>query len=251
MKDSQPSHGHPRESDNTFPTTRWSLISQIRGGNESQRAAALESLCEAYWFPIYAVVRGRGFSSHDAEDFTQELFRSFLKSGSFASADRSHGRLRAYLMTSLRNLLAAGWRAKKAIKRGGQVELVSMDIGWAEDRIRHEPQAIDSLCPEKQFDRRWLLVILGRVEAVLAAEYERADKSLVFATLSNFLSMDSSKGSYAGAAGKLGIQESYVKVLVHRLRARFRSLLREEISHTVQSPEEVEAELRHLREAFQ
>lgn len=246
------SNREPREkSRQSFPETRWTLISQVRGIDDSLRAAALEALCGAYWYPIYAVVRDRGYPPHDAEDFTQKLFERFLRSDAFAAANRHRGKLRTYLLTSLQRLMAEDWRKRKAEKRGGGAEIVSLDVEWAENRFRSEPAAKDDLSPEKLFDRRWLLLLMARVEKTLSAEYCGPEKTAIFKILSPFLVGESSPGSYASAAESLGIQESYVKVLVHRLRSRFRSLLRGEIAQTVRTPEEVEVELRHLRQAFQ
>src|SRR5687767_7866470 len=152
MNDNDLNRVEPAARQQMFPTTRWTLISQIRGGDEALRASALATLCGAYWYPIYAVVRARGYPPHDAEDFTQELFERFLRQESFAAADRHRGRLRAYLLTSLQRLLAEDWRKSKTAKRGGNTEIVALDIEWAENRFRSEPEAKDSLSPEKQFD---------------------------------------------------------------------------------------------------
>jgi RNA polymerase sigma factor (sigma-70 family) len=251
MDDQKLSRAAPTKSRQIFPETRWTLISQIRGVDESLRTAALEALCGAYWYPIYAVVRDRGYPPHDAEDFTQELFERFLRRDSFAAAKRDRGRLRTYLLTSLQHLLAEDWRKRKTARRGGNAEIVSLDVEWAENRFRSEPAAKDVLTPEKQFDRRWLLLLIARVEKSLSEAYRRRNNAIIFETLSPFLVGEPSPGSYAKVAATLGMQESNVKVLVHRLRSRFRDLLRKEIAQTVRTPQEVDAELRHLREAFE
>jgi RNA polymerase sigma factor (sigma-70 family) len=250
MSDAQTSRMTAGKSGERFPETRWTLISQVRGVDDALRASALEALCGAYWYPIYAVVRDRGYPPHDAEDFTQNLFERFLSRDSFAAADRKRGRLRTYLLTSLQHLLTEDWRKRKTARRGGSAEIVSLDVEWAENRFRSEPAAKDALSPEKQFDRRWLLLLMARVEKTLTEEYCRRDKRIVFETLSPYLLGEPSQGSYAKAAEQLGLEASNVKVLVHRLRDRFRSLLREEVAKTVRTPEEVETELRHLREVF-
>ena len=209
-----------------------------------QSAEALERLCRTYWFPLYAYVRRRGYDAEEAKDLTQEFFLRLLQKHYLAHADRSKGRFRSFLLTALNHFLANDWRRAQAAKRGGGQPLISLDDPAAETRYALEP--LSDLTPEKIYERRWALTLLDRALGRLAAEYEAAGRSPQFERLRGFLATESGETRYAAVAAELGMTADAVGVAVHRLRYRYRELVREEIAHTVASPAEVEDEIRWL-----
>ena len=206
--------------------------------------AALEKLCRAYWYPLYAYVRRRGYSPDDAQDLTQEFFARLLKGNWLERADRQRGKFRSFLLASINHFLADEWDKARAQKRGGGVPAVPLQLDAAETRYGHEPA--DTSTPEQNFERRWALALLEEVLRQLAAEYEREGRKELFAELNPCLVGERAAQPYAEIAARLGVSENTVKSTVHRLRQRYRQLLREEIAHTVFGPAEVEEELRHL-----
>ena len=215
------------------------------GGNETTHARnALEQLCRAYWFPIYAFVRRQGHNPHDAQDLTQEFFARLLEKKSLAGADPSKGRFRSFLLASLKHFLANEWDKAKAQKRGGGQVMIPIDIKSAENSGGFEPA--DNLTAEKIFERRWALTLLEQVLRRLRAEYVRDDREKLFEQLKPTLTEVSRSVRYTEIAARLGTSEGAVKVAVHRLRQRYRELLRAEIADTVASPGEVEDEIRNL-----
>ena len=206
---------------------------------------ALATLCETYWYPLYAFLRGRGYSAENAQDLTQAFFARLLEKGTIRHADPARGRFRSFLLTSLRNFAANEHDREIAHKRGGGAVMLSLDLETAEGRFQMEPVSDET--PERVFDRLWALTLLGRVMSRLQAETSaRGDKASLFERLRPYLTGDEPQLSYAQTASDLGMTEAAVKVAVHRLRKRFRDLVRDEIAHTVSSPAEVEMELRHL-----
>jgi RNA polymerase sigma-70 factor (ECF subfamily) len=217
-------------------------------GSSPQAGRALEELCRAYWYPLYAYVRRRGHSPHEAEDLTQEFFARLLAKNYLAAVDREKGKFRSFLLASLKHFLANEWDRARAAKRGGGQPHLSLDIQTAETRYRSEPA--DDLTAEKLLDRQWALALLDQVLSRLQAEFVADGKKKQFDELKVWLTEGKGATSYAEAAAKLGTTEGAVKVAVHRLRRRYRELLREEISHTVATPAEIEEEIRHLFAAF-
>ena len=233
-------HGH-------FSTTRWSLV--IAAGADKASPVvreALATLCETYWYPLYAFLRGRGYSAEDAQDLTQAFFARLLEKEAIRQADPARGRFRSFLLASLRNFAANEYHRDSALKRGGEVAVLSLDIETAEGRFQHEPATHET--PERVFDRLWASALLGRVLSRLQAEttVARDGRTAVFERLKPYLTGDEPQLSYAETASDLGMSVTAVKVAVHRLRKRFRELVRDEIAHTVSSADEVELELRHL-----
>lgn len=227
-----------------FATTRWSLV-RLAARNDTTRAQrALSSLCEAYWYPLYAYVRRQGHSPHDAQDLTQEFFARLLESNSLAKLDRERGRFRAWLLASLKHFLANEWDRARAAKRGGGLHLVSLDEATAEERYKLEPA--DELSADRIFERRWAMMLLDTVLGALEREYAAGGKSALFDKLKPCLAGSRESQPYAELARELGMSEGAVKVAVHRFRQRYRELLRVEIAHTVSSPEEVDEEIRYL-----
>ena len=232
----------------SFKTTCWSVV--LSAGHDPADVArqALELLCRAYWFPLYAYVRRHGHSPEDAQDLTQEFFAVFIARGAFARADRERGRFRTYLLTSLKHFLHEEWRRANRQKRGGGVTFVPMDADTAESRYVEE--ARDGLSPDLLYDRRWAEALLGRVMARLRTDYDSTGRAAVYEQLQQFLWGRQAEVSYDEMGSRLGMTEGAVKVAVHRLRNRFRDLLREEVADTVGSPDQVELELGHLLGAF-
>jgi RNA polymerase sigma-70 factor (ECF subfamily) len=214
-------------------------------GRYAQRAqAALARLCQTYWYPLYAYVRRRGHEPHDAQDLTQEFFARLLEHKWLAQADRARGRFRTFLLSATAHFLANEWDKARTQKRGGGVEMVPLQLDCAETRYGRDPA--DPLTPEQCFDRRWALALLDEVLNALRKEHIAAGTEQLFDTLRPCLVGDRQSQPYAALGSSLGMTEGAVKVAVHRLRQRYRQLLREEIAHTVATPEEVNEEMRHL-----
>lgn len=231
-----------------FASTRWSVVLAAgRGGDSGPVREALASLCETYWYPVYAFIRRRGHDADAAADLAQGFFTRLLEKGFLAGARQERGRFRSYLLGAVRHYLANERDRALAARRGGRTAIVSLDRDAGEDRYRREPA--DSLTPEKQFERRWALTMLERVLQSLAREYAETGRAVHFDRLKAFLTDPAEPGAYRQAARDLRMTEGAVRVAAHRLRRRYRDLLREEVSQTVARPGDVEAELRHLLEA--
>jgi RNA polymerase sigma-70 factor (ECF subfamily) len=222
------------------------------GRQSSPKAAdALATLCEVYWFPLYAYVRRHGHSIDDAQDLTQAFFVHLLDNQTLRVADRERGRFRSFLLASMKHFLAKQWRRDTAQKRGGGRAPLSLDFEDGETRYRLEPS--HEATPEKLFERQWALTLLARALASLRAEFEASGKAARFARLKMFVGGEKSTVPYRELADQLEMSEGAVKVAIHRMRRRYRALLREEIQHTVGAPdngEEVADELRRLFDAL-
>ncbi|MFZ4763734.1 MAG: RNA polymerase sigma factor [Roseimicrobium sp.] len=229
-----------------FPATPWSQLLRLRGDDESARTA-LAKVCKLYWFPVYAYIRSKGNAPHDAEDLAQGFFLRLLEREDLASVDQREGRLRNFLLAAMKNFMNYTHHHDTAVKRGGRVEKVSLDVEWAEGRLQNELSYADD--PERVFEQRWALTLLENVLSDLRVEYERTHRGDVFAALHSFLSPGAAP-SYADVAQRLGITEQNARVAVHRLRKRYRDLLQKHIEATVDSPEDADAELDHLMTVF-
>jgi RNA polymerase sigma-70 factor (ECF subfamily) len=227
-----------------FATTHWTVVLAAQRSNSTRAHAALSSLCQAYWYPLYAFVRRRGFDADEAQDLTQEFFARLLEKNYLQTADRQRGRFRTFLLAALSHFLDNHWDRKHRVKRGGRLVFVSFEELQAEQRYALEPSS--DLTPEKLFDRRWALTVLEGVHQRLRKEYVVAGKAQEFQALQVCLSGEKGRASYAELGEPLGMSEGAVKVAVHRLRRRFGELLRAEIAQTVARPEEVDEEIRHL-----
>ena len=230
----------PRE----FNTTHWSLVRAAQSDDASRTLArkALEQLCRAYWYPLYAFVRNRGYSAFDAQDLTQSFLMRFIDTGGFATADRERGRFRTYLLGAMKHFLANEWHRARRQKRGGGVKLLEWDALDPEARYALEPQQPTD--PDAGFDREWALELIARAMEELRAEWEVRGKSRLFAVLQGSLTGDEPPRS--DAARELGMTEGAVKVAVHRLRQRYRELLRARIAETVNEQSEIDDEMRYL-----
>jgi RNA polymerase sigma-70 factor (ECF subfamily) len=234
--------------DPQFKATHWSVV--VRAGDDDfeVRAAALGKLYCAYWYPIYSFIRWRRrCGHHEAEDLTQAFFVHLVEAETVKRADREKGRFRTFLLGALEKFLINDWKLQRRIKRGGQCQTISIDEAVAEGRYGCEPA--DSDTPDKAFDRPWAATLLGQVLDRLRKEYVETGTTEIFEELKSTLSGKGATGSYAETAAKLGKSETAVRVAVHRLRAKFRRVLREEVAQTVCTAGEVDDEIRHLMSA--
>jgi len=231
-----------------FVTTHWSVVLTAGRSDSTDARAALEKLCRTYWHPIYAFVRRRGYSAEDAQDLTQEFFARLLEKNWLGDVDPVKGRFRSFLLASLKHFLANEWDKARAQKRGGGQVLIPIDVKTAETSCGFEPA--DNVTAEKIFERRWALTLLEQVLQRLRDEYVQSGKWRLFEQLKPTLTEESRSVAYAEIATRLDMTEGAVKVAVHRLRQRYRELLRAEIADTVSSPEEVDEEIRALFAAF-
>ena len=231
-----------------FVTTHWSVVLSAGEKDSPQRSAALDELCRSYWYPLYAYVRRRGHSPEDAQDLTQEFFARLLTRNWVGLADPEKGRFRTFLLTAMNHFLADNWDRLKAQKRGGGQRVLPLDVATAESRFRLEPA--DPLTPEKAYERRWAQTVLETVFEQLRVAYAAEGKAALFAELKGSLTQARAAVPYAELALRLKVSEGALRVGVHRLRERYRELLRKEIAHTVAGPEEVEEELHYLFRAL-
>ena len=204
----------------------------------------MEDLCQSYWPPVYAYIRRRGYSPHEAEELTQDFFLRLIDEQSLAGVQRNGGKFRSFLLKSAEYFLANEWDRRNAQKRGGGQRLISLNSQEAEARCALEHS--DQETPESIFERRWVCTLLEHVGERLRRECAGAGKSEWFDLLHPCLQGDRSGPSHATLAGQLGMSEGAVKVAVHRLRQRYGEILRDEIARTVATPEEVNGELRYL-----
>ena len=227
-----------------FNTTHWSVVLAASGGDSTRAREALARLCQTYWYPLYAYVRRRGYSGPDAQDLTQAFFAQLLERQSLASATPELGRFRSFILTAMQYFLANTWKRGMAQKRGGGAPLLSLDWAAAEERFDLDPATQAS--PDVLFDKHWALTVLGDVLNRLEGEYQGEGKSDLFAALKQTLLGTREAQPYAELARKFGLSEGAIKVSVHRLRKRYRELIRDEIANTLDDPREVEAEMRYL-----
>jgi RNA polymerase sigma factor (sigma-70 family) len=230
--------------DSSFNTTHWSAVLAAGGDLEPGAHSALEFLCTNYWYPLYVYVRRQGHQQEEAKDLTQEFFARLLELKYLRLADPARGRFRTFLLTSMKHFLINDWKKANRWKRGGGLEIVSLDSDETETRFRAEPA--DDRSPDKAFARRWATLVLDRVLDRLQCEFLASGRGQLFDELKGYLAGEESESSHAVIARRLGMTAGNVKVSVHRLRRRYRELLREEIAVTVEDPKAVEDEIREL-----
>ncbi len=239
--------GRPRVS--PFPTTQWSLVVRAASTDPAERETALAEICARYWPPVYAFIRSRGHSPHDAEDLTQGLFAELLERNDFARADASHGRLRSYLLTSATNHLASEWRRQRRLKRGGNAVLLSIDATDAEKHCLI-PEPVDELSPDRVFDRQWAITVMEQVVRGLEERYEKKGQLELFHALKPFINLSEVPAAQGDIAQRLGMTSQAFRVALHRLRQRYADHLRETVCDTIGKDESVESEIGHLMQAF-
>jgi RNA polymerase sigma-70 factor (ECF subfamily) len=225
-----------------FATTHWSLV--LRAGQRSGpgSAEALEKLCRAYWFPLYAFARREGHAPDEAQDLTQEFFSRLLTKNYLNTADPERGRFRSFLLASFKHMMANERRNASRQKRGGNTQVFSLDESTAEEHYQLEPA--DLVTPERIFERRWAETVLERVLSRLELEY--TGHTMRFDEVKIFLVAAKGSAAFADVAGKLGVTESALKSVIHRMRRRYAELFRDEVAQTVAAPDQVEDEIRHM-----
>jgi len=230
-----------------FATTHWTMVLHAGRSDTTRAQEALAQLCQTYWYPLYAYVRRRGYSPEDAEDLTQGFFARLLELNSLADVRREKGKFRSFLLASLNHFLSDEWDRVRAQKRGHS-QVISLDTDAAETRFGREPA--DTATPEKLFERQWAMTLLEAVVKRLQREYESAGKGVLFMALRFSIMGEKSDVPYTQLAKEVGLSEEALRVAVHRLRQRYRQMLRDEIAQTVATPAEVDDEIRHLFQAL-
>jgi RNA polymerase sigma-70 factor (ECF subfamily) len=234
--------------DDIFATTHWTVVLAAGKRSTPQSDGALEELCRTYWFPLYAYVRRRGYSKEDAEDLTQAFFARFLARNYLAGLSAERGRFRAFLLASLKHFLINDWKKSQCQKRGGGEALLSLD--WQTADTKFQVAATAEPSPDKAFDREWALALLAKVIERLQKKCEADGKAKLFAQLKMFLTAGKDGTAQAEVAKALGMEEGAVRVAIHRLRKRYRQLLRDEIAQTLADAADVDEEMRALFGAF-
>jgi RNA polymerase sigma factor (sigma-70 family) len=235
----QPSES-PAQPIGIFATTHWSVVVRAGDSTSPENASALERLCRTYWYPLYVFVRRKGNSHDDANDLTQAFFERFLEKRYLRLVDSNRGKFRTFLLTAMSHFLVNEWEKSQTQRRGGGARVLSLDCADADERYQLEP--VDHTTPETLFERRWAQTVLSVVLDRLAAETEEKR----FEVLKGFLLEDKGAVSYDEAASQLGMSVAGITSAIHRMRARFRALFFEEVANTVEKPEDVEQEIRHL-----
>lgn len=236
---------HPKISNAKFHTTRWSVVLAAQEKSSRSGAESLEALCQQYWPPLYAFVRLRGHSEHDAQDLTQEFFARLLEKEWLTAADQQRGRFRTFLLTAMKRFLANEWDRTRAQKRGGAAKIVNMDTAATisiPDKVQVSAEAL--------FDRQWALTLLESVMVTLCREYESTGRTSEFELLKPSLTAERGATDYAALAVSLGIQPASVRSSVHRLRQRFRELFRAEVAGTVADAADVDTEMQAVISAL-
>ena len=231
-----------------FPTTMWTLVVNAGQRTDARSKEALASLCERYWYPLYAYVRRRGYTVEEAQDLTQEFFARFLEKHYVERADRNKGRFRTFLLSSLTCFLFDDADRRRALKRGGPHAPLPFEIRNGEEIYQREPFHNES--PARIFERRWALALLERVLGRLRDEFASNGEAPQFERLKAFLLGKDRGVPYAVLAKELDTTEGALKVAIHRLRKRYRDLFRAEIAETISNPAEIESEIRYLAGAL-
>jgi RNA polymerase sigma factor (sigma-70 family) len=219
-------------------------VLQARNADAAPARLALTELCQAYWLPLYGFIRTQSRDAHEAQDLTQAFFERLLDKGFLASVHPDHGRFRSFLLAAVSHFLSNERDRQRAVKRGGRVTFESLD--WAKGESRYQQEPVDHMTPEHLFERQWALALLDRVLDRLRQEFESTGRLEVFDALSEFLTASGERSGYGAAARTLGISEQTARVAAHRLRKRYRQLLKEEIAQTTESADEATDELRVL-----
>jgi len=230
-----------------FATTHWTVVLAAGQRSTPQSDHALEELCRTYWFPLYAYVRRRGHTKEDAEDLVQAFFARFLAKNYLEGLSAERGRFRAFLLASLKHFMVNEWKKSQRLKRGGGEATLSLDWETADTQFQI---ASTEPSPNKAFDREWALTLLAKVIECLRAECEAEGKLKQFEKLKVFLTAGKGALFHADVAKSLGMDETAVRVAVHRLRKRYRQLLRDEIAQTLSDPAQVDEEMQALFGAF-
>lgn len=238
----------PDASHMAFPTTHWTLVQAVQGDSAEAASKAMESLCQRYWYPIYAFLRRSGRSAHDAEDLTQAFFEKVIAEDTIKDVRENESKLRSFLLGVLKRMLSNHQRDARTQKRGGGKVTVSFDELEAEERYALEPP--DMRDPEWLFTHTWANELIGSVREKLRAAFSATGRAETFELLLPFLMWDNDPPSHKDIARRLGSSEAATRILIFRLRTKFRDLLREEVACTVLSPDEVNTELAWLQKVL-
>ncbi len=238
------STGPGTKPDSRFSTTHWSVVLTAGASASAGSREALERLCRTDWYPLYSYLRRRGYDAHEAEDCAQGFFAVLLQGHALERANSERGKFRPFLLSCLNHFLGDQRDRVHAQKRGGGKAIVSLDIGDAETRYQVEPA--HDLTPERLFEKSWALTVLDNAMARLKTESAQAGRQDLFESLKPYLPASRGPASYKDVAARLGMTEGAVKVAVHRLRDKYRQLIRAEIAQTVSTPDQVEEEIRAL-----
>lgn len=235
--------GYPSSFIERFATTQWSVVSQAGCHQSPMAEAALETLCERYWHPLYAYIRRRGYRPPDAQDLTQQFFAHFLRQDAFGKAAPARGRFRCYLLKSLQNFLADEWKRVHRVKRGGGLP----DLSWDDEKLEYRCscQAKEPATPEQAYDEHWATTVLDHALGRLQGEYTEAGRDQLFHQIRDHV-WGPTGASCRQIAEQLGMTEGALRVATHRLRLRFRELLRAEVARTVKHPADIDDELHDL-----
>jgi len=235
---------------NRFQTTRWSVVLLSAQSQAPGYKQALADLCKLYWYPLYAFIRHRGYSPEDAQDLVQGFFLHLIEDKTLSRVNRSKGKFRSFLLASLKNYLANETDRARCLKRGGKAAFVHIDLEKAE--VRYELEPVEELTPEKIFDARWAIALLGEAMNRLSCEYMAQGKESTFRALRAFLDPVNTKRlpSYEEVAAELEVSVGSLKTQIHRLRKRYTATLREEISRTVSDSADVDSETHALCQAL-
>jgi len=239
---SEPRNKSEQWNAHQFATTHWSLVLRAGSFGEASSAEALDKLCRAYWFPLYVFARREGSGPEDAQDLTQEFFSRLLARNYLQMADRNRGRFRSFLLASFKHMMANERRNASRQKRGGDAQVFSLDEREAEERYQLEP--LDTASPDRLFERRWAETTLARVLERLESEY--TGQTMRFDDLKVFLIEPKGTAAFADVASRLGVSESALKSVVHRMRKRYAELFRDEVAQIVVNPADIEDEIRHM-----
>ena len=245
---SEPSSQSSSTPGDVFATTHWTVVLAAGQRHTPQADGALEELCRTYWFPLYAYVRRRGHTKEDAEDSVQAFFARFLEKNYLAGLSAERGRFRAFLLASLKHFLINEWKKSQRLKRGGGEKTLSLD--WETADTKFQVAATAEPSPDKAFDREWALALLAKVIERLQKECAAEGKAKLFEQLKLFLTTGKGDSAQSEVAKTLGLEEGAVRVAIHRLRKRYRQLLRDEITNTLSDAAMVDEEMRALFGAF-
>ena len=227
-----------------FATTNWSVVLSASSSSSSRYEEAISSLCQTYWFPLYAYLRKRGYDPHQAEDYIQSFFAQMLEKHYLRRIEPNRGKFRSFLLIALKRFVADQHDLAQAFKRGGGHKKLSIDIRFAEDKYTLEP--ISDLSPERIFEKSWALAVLEQTMARLESEFKNMNKLKLFNCLKIYLGGEGDLVPYRNAAADLDMTEDAVKAAVYRLRRQYRQLLRNEIAQTVTSNKQIDEEINDL-----
>lgn len=243
-----PPSGPSEQPGISFNTTHWSLVLEAGRAPRADADSALAALCQHYWYPLYAYVRRRVHDVSEAQDLTQEFFARLLEKDLLAQAAPDRGRFRSFLLTAMQNFLTNEWHKAQATKRGGGLQVLSLDFAAGDSRLNLDPG--HEWTAEKLFERNWAITLLDHVLSRLREEYTNAGRGPLFDLLRPYIAGNRAEGSLAEIATKLEMTEGAAKVAAHRLRKRYRELLRSELAQTVADPSEIDDEIAWLFNAL-